>query len=154
MKNQPDFLENQIIDVDWGIGVKVVKPCNLYNCKIGDYSFIGPYVEIQKDAVVGSNCKVQSHSFICSKVTVEDDCFIGHGVLFTNDKFTQGKPSYNPEDWQETHVGSGTTIGSGATILPVRISSNCVIGAGAVVTKDLTEPGVYVGNPARRLRNI
>ena len=154
MKNQPDFLESQIIDVDWGIGVKVVKPCNLYNCKIGDNSFIGPFVEIQKDAVVGRNCKVQSHSFICSKVTVEDDCFIGHGVLFTNDKFMQGKPSYDPEDWQETRVGSGTTIGSGATILPVRISPNCVIGAGAVVTKDLTEPGVYVGNPARRLRNV
>ena len=154
MKNQPDFLESQIIDVDWGTGVKVVKPCNLYNCKIGDNSFIGPFVEIQKDAVVGRNCKVQSHSFICSKVTVEDDCFIGHGVLFTNDKFMQGKPSYDPEDWQETRVGSGTTIGSGATILPVRISPNCVIGAGAVVTKDLTEPGVYVGNPARRLRNV
>ena len=67
MKNQPDFLESQIIDVDWGIGVKVVKPCNLYNCKIGDHSFIGPFVEIQKGAVVGRNCKVQSHSFICSK---------------------------------------------------------------------------------------
>jgi acetyltransferase-like isoleucine patch superfamily enzyme len=83
---------------------------------------------------------------------VEDDCFIGHGVLFTNDKFTQGKPSYDEDTWQKTYVGSGTSIGSGATILPVRITSNCLIGAGTVVTKDLTEPGVYVGNPARILR--
>jgi acetyltransferase-like isoleucine patch superfamily enzyme len=152
MTNRPDFLESKIIDVEWGIEVRVVKPCNLYGCKIGDRSFIGPFVEIQKGAVVGRNCRVQSHSFICSQVTVEDDCFIGHGVLFTNDKFTQGKPSYDADTWQKTHVGSGTTIGSGATILPVRITSNCVIGAGAVVTKDLTEPGVYVGNPARILR--
>lgn len=152
MTNSPRFLESKIIDVEWGIGVEVVKPCNLYNCKIGDYSFIGPFVEIQKGAIIGKNCRVQSHSFICSEVTLGDDCFIGHGVIFTNDKFTEGKPSSNPCTWKKTYVGNGTSIGSGVTILPVKIISNCVIGAGSVVTKDITEPGVYAGNPARLLR--
>lgn len=152
MDNNPIFRDSRIIGVEWGIEVEVVKPCNLYGCKIGDYSFIGPFVEIQKGAIIGKNCRVQSHSFICSEVTIGNDCFLGHGVVFTNDRFTDGNPSSDPNTWEKTNIGSGCCIGSGATILPVRIASNCVIGAGTVVTKDLTMPGVYAGNPARLLR--
>tara|TARA_Y100000589_G_scaffold73386_1_gene66514 strand:+ start:27181 stop:27645 length:465 start_codon:yes stop_codon:yes gene_type:complete len=154
MTESPQFLESKIIDVDWGTGVQVVKPCNIYGCMIGDHSFIGPFVEIQKGVTVGKNCRIQSHSFLCSGVTLEDDCFIGHGVLFTNDRFSRGKPSFDPEYWQATQVGSGTSIGSGSTILPVKIAPNCVIGAGSVVTKDLEDPGVYAGNPVRLLRKL
>ena len=154
MTESPQFLESRIVDVDWGTGVQVVKPCNIYGCMIGDHSFIGPFVEIQKGVTVGKNCRIQSHSFLCSGVTLEDDCFIGHGVLFTNDRFSRGKPSFDPEDWQATQVGSGTSIGSGSTILPVKIAPNCVIGAGSVVTKDLEDPGVYAGNPVRLLRKL
>lgn len=152
MTNQPDFLESKIIDVEWGIEVRIVKPCNLYGCKIGDHSFIGPFVEIQKGAVIGRNCRVQSHSFICTKVAIDDNCFVGHGVTFTNDKFSEGKPSPNPDEWLPTHIEEGVSIGSGSTILPVRIARGCVVGAGSVVTKDLLEPGFYAGNPARFLR--
>tara|TARA_B100000401_G_C52464362_1_gene558076 strand:- start:105 stop:569 length:465 start_codon:yes stop_codon:yes gene_type:complete len=154
MTESPQFLESRIVDVDWGTGVQVVKPCNIYGCMIGDHSFIGPFVEIQKGVTVGKNCRIQSHSFLCSGVTLEDDCFIGHGVLFTNDRFSRGKPSFDPEYWQATQVGSGTSIGSGSTILPVKIAPNCVIGAGSVVTKDLEDPGVYAGNPVRLLRKL
>ena len=154
MTENPQFLESRIVDVEWGTGVQVVKPCNIYGCMIGDHSFIGPFVEIQKGVTVGKNCRIQSHSFLCSGVTLEDDCFIGHGVLFTNDRFSRGKPSFDPEDWQTTQVGSGTSIGSGSTILPVKIAPNCVIGAGSVVTKDLEDPGVYAGNPVRLLRKL
>ncbi len=154
MTENPQFLESRIVDVEWGTGVQVVKPCNIYGCMIGDHSFIGPFVEIQKGVTVGKNCRIQSHSFLCSGVTLEDDCFIGHGVLFTNDRFSRGKPSFDPEYWQATQVGSGTSIGSGSTILPVKIAPNCVIGAGSVVTKDLEDPGVYAGNPVRLLRKL
>ena len=154
MTENPQFLESRIVDVEWGTGVQVVKPCNIYGCMIGDHSFIGPFVEIQKGVTVGKNCRIQSHSFLCSGVTLEDDCFIGHGVLFTNDRFSRGKPSFDPEYWQATQVGSGTSIGSGSTILPVKIALNCVIGAGSVVTKDLEDPGVYAGNPVRLLRKL
>lgn len=141
-----------IRDVSFGANVKVMEPCNLYECSIGDDSFVGPFTEIQKGAIIGKRCKVQSHSFICELVTIGDDCFIGHGVIFINDLFSNGGPSGNREQWKPTHIGNKVSIGSNATILPVSICDNVVIGAGAVVTKDIDAPGIYAGNPARLLR--
>lgn len=142
-----------IRDVHFGKQVTVVEPCNLYECTIGDNCSIGPFVEIQKDVVVGNRCKIQSHSFICSLVTIGSDCFIGHGVMFVNDTFKEGKPTGGDvSKWQKATIGNYVSIGSNATILPVRICDHTVIGAGAVVTKDITEPGVYAGNPAVRIK--
>ena len=146
------FHEADIRDVTFGEGVTVVKPSNLYECSIGDNCFIGPFVEIQKGVVIGSKTKVQSHSFICELVTIGNDCFIGHGVMFINDTFSTGGPARGDTAlWKSTKIADRVSIGSNATILPVSICSDVVIGAGAVVTKDITESGRYVGNPARKL---
>jgi acetyltransferase-like isoleucine patch superfamily enzyme len=126
----------------------------LYGCAIGDDSFIGPFVEIQRGAIIGKRCRIQSHSFICAQVTILDDCFIGHGVMFTNDLFRAGGPAGDPSGWKPTLVGNRVSIGSNATILPVSIADGTVIGAGAVVTRDITEPGIYAGNPARKIRSL
>lgn len=148
----PVLKHSAIKDVVFGQNVTVVQPVNLYGCQIGDNTFIGPFVEIQKTVVIGESCKVQSHSFICELVTIGNHCFIGHGVMFINDLFSGGGPAQgNKSLWKETHIGNNVSIGSNATILPVRICSNVVIGAGAVVTKDIDEPGVYAGNPAKKL---
>lgn len=141
-----------IRDVVFGANVKVVEPCNLYECAIGEDSFVGPFTEIQKGVVIGKRCKIQSHSLICELVTIGDDCFIGHGVMFVNDLFSNGGPSGNREHWKPTHIGNHVSIGSNATVLPVSICNNVVIGAGSVVTKDILEPGIYAGNPASLLR--
>ncbi|MBX3168347.1 MAG: N-acetyltransferase [Candidatus Eremiobacteraeota bacterium] len=141
-----------IRDVTFGENVTVVEPVNLYECTIGSGSFVGPFCEIQKGVVIGSKTRIQSHSFICELVAIGDHCFVGHGVMFINDLFREGGPSGAPEKWQPTHIGNHVSIGSNATILPVRICDRVVIGAGSVVTKDLTRPGVYAGNPARFLR--
>jgi acetyltransferase-like isoleucine patch superfamily enzyme len=156
MSNQPVFFESHIKeDVQFGEGVRVVNPVNLYGCTIGNNCFIGPFVEIQKDVTIGNNTKVQSHSFICELVTIGSDCFIGHGVMFINDLFSGGGPAGGDKTkWKSTQIGNHVSIGSNATILPVSICDNVVIGAGATVTKNITEPGVYAGNPARRLKNI
>jgi len=147
------LLQAGIRDVTFGENVKLVAPCNLYECTIGDNCFIGPFVEIQKGVTIGNNCKIQSHSFICELVTIADDCFIGHGVMFINDNFKTGKPAAGNKDlWKPTTIGSNVSIGSNATILPVTICDNVVIGAGAVVTKNITDAGVYAGNPAVRIR--
>jgi acetyltransferase-like isoleucine patch superfamily enzyme len=138
-------------DVQFGARVTVVEPCNLYGCKIGDDCFIGPFTEIQTSAVVGARTRVQSHSFICELVTIGEECFIGHGVMFINDTFSTGGPAGRKELWRETLIGNRVSIGSNATILPVRIVDDVVIGAGSVVTADITVPGNYAGNPARRL---
>ncbi len=152
--NSPILLEAKILDVDFGVGVKVVQPVNLYGCSIGDGTFVGPFVEIQKDVSIGKNTKVQSHAFICELVAIGDDCFIGHGVMFINDRFQDGGPARGDKSkWQSTTIGNHVSIGSNATILPVSICDNVVIGAGAVVTKDITVPGVYAGNPAKRIKN-
>ena len=152
MFNKPVFLQSGIKDVRFGERVHIVEPVNLYGCSIDDDSFLGPFVEIQKNVVIGKRCKIQSHSFICELVTVGDDCFIGHGVMFINDTFSEGKPSGGDQSkWKQTTIGDRVSIGSNATILPVSICNDVVIGAGSVVTKDIREPGVYVGNPARRL---
>ncbi len=144
-----------IKNVCFGENVTIVEPVNLYGCTIGSDSFIGPFTEIQKDVVIGERCKVQSHSFICELVTIGNDCFIGHGVMFVNDLFSEGGPAMGKKElWKETTIGNHVSIGSNATILPVSICDNVVIGAGAVVTKNITKPGVYAGNPAKFLRGI
>ncbi|OHC75528.1 MAG: UDP-3-O-(3-hydroxymyristoyl)glucosamine N-acyltransferase [Rhodospirillales bacterium RIFCSPLOWO2_12_FULL_58_28] len=145
------FRDSGIKDVTFGDNVTIVRPVNLYGCAIGDDCFVGPFVEIQRNAVIGKRCRIQSHSFICELVTIGDDCFIGHGVMFINDLFKAGKPAReNPELWLPTGIGNNVSIGSNVTILPVTICDNVVIGAGAVVTKNITEPGTYMGNPAGR----
>lgn len=148
------IIEAKIIDVSYGKNVCVISPCNLYGCKLGDNVFIGPFVEIQKDATIGNNTRVQSHSFICSLVEIGRDCFIGHGVMFINDLFENGHPAINELGWRSTKIGNNVSIGSNATILPVNICDNVVIGAGSLVSKDITKPGIYAGNPAKKLRDI
>jgi acetyltransferase-like isoleucine patch superfamily enzyme len=140
-----------IRDVVFGSNVRVIEPCNLYECILGNDCFVGPFVEIQKGVTVGDRCKIQSHSFICELVTIGSDCFIGHGVMFVNDTFQNGKPAGDPALWKPTHIGNHVSIGSNATILPVSICDDVVVGAGAVVTKNITEPGIYAGNPAVKL---
>ena len=137
-------------DVCLGKGVTIVKPSNLYGCKIGSDSFVGPFVEIQKNVEVGKRTRIQSHSFLCEQVTIGNDCFIGHGVMFINDTFSSGGPARGDKGlWKSPHVGDRVSIGSNATVLPVSICDDVVIGAGAVVTKDISKPGVYFGNPAK-----
>ncbi len=152
--NQPKLFESQIHEtVVLGEGVKVVEPVNLYGCNIDDNCFIGPFVEIQKRVNIGENTKVQSHTFICELVDIGHHCFIGHGVMFINDLFENGGPAQGDQSkWKSTQIGNHVSIGSNATILPVNICDNVVIGAGAVVTKNITESGVYAGNPAKKLK--
>ncbi len=152
MPQQFNLIESCIRDVIMGENVTIVSPCNIYECQIGSDCFIGPFTEIQQEVVIGSRCKIQSHSFICSLVTIGDDCFIGHGVVFVNDVFANGGPVNDALKWKATKIGDHVSIGSNATILPVYICSHVVIGAGAVITKDIMEPGVYAGNPAIKLR--
>jgi acetyltransferase-like isoleucine patch superfamily enzyme len=146
------YHESKIVHSKFGVGVKIVGPVNIYGTDIGDHCFIGPFVEIQSNTSIGNNTKVQSHSFICELVTIGSNCFIGHGVMFINDKFSAGGPANgNKSLWGSTEVGNNVSIGSNATILPVRICDQVVIGAGSVVTKDITQPGTYVGNPAKKI---
>lgn len=154
MVTKPTFKTIGIRDVQFGDNVTVVEPCNLYRCEIRDEVFVGPFVEIQKNVIVGKRTRVQSHSFICELVTIGKDCFIGHGVMFINDLFTNGGPARgNTSHWKSTNVGNHVSIGSNATILPVDICDHVVIGAGSVVTRNITEPGVYAGNPANRIKD-
>jgi len=149
--SSPIIKHSEIRDVQFGENVIVVEPVNLYECKIGDNGFIGPFVEIQKGVELGSNCKIQSHSFICELVNIGNNCFIGHGVMFINDTMKTGPADGDRSKWKKTIIGNNVSIGSNATILPVEICNNVVIGAGAVVTKSVTEPGTYIGNPAVKL---
>ncbi len=134
---------------------------NLYGCTIGDNTKIGPFVEIQKNAFIGAQCKIQSHTFICEGVTIEDEVFVGHGVMFTNDIFpratSQTGELQTEADWQvvPTLIKKGASIGSNATILcGITIGANSIIGAGSVVTKDISDNVIAAGNPARILRKI
>jgi acetyltransferase-like isoleucine patch superfamily enzyme len=155
MSVPPKVFKCQIRDVAFGAGVTVVEPVNLYECAIGESCFIGPFVEIQKGVRVGSRTRVQSHTFICELVTIGEDCFIGHGVMFINDLFSEGGPARGRMDlWKATQIGNQVSIGSNSTILPVKICDRVVVGAGAVVTRDITRPGIYAGNPARLLRGL
>lgn len=155
LSNSPLEKTSGIIDVHFGKNVVVIHPVNIYGCSIGDNSFVGPFVEVQKNVVIGTNCKIQSHSFVCDGVTIGDNCFIGHGVMFVNDLFSDGKPANGDlGKWKKTTIGNHVSIGSNSTILPVSICDQVVIGAGAVVTKSIEKSGVYVGNPAKWVRGI
>ncbi|MCB0396232.1 MAG: N-acetyltransferase [Flavobacteriales bacterium] len=143
-------------DVQLGKDVRIFRFVNLYGCRIGDNTKIGAFVEIQKNASVGKNCKVSSHSFICEGVHIGDDVFVGHGVIFINDRYPRAVNEdgslQTEEDWAviETIVKDRVSIGSGVTILcGVTIGENAMIGAGAVVTKDVPAGAVVAGNPAR-----
>ncbi len=148
-------------DVKLGKNVKLFSFVNLYGCEIGDNTKIGAYVEVQKNAVVGQNCKISSHTFICEGVHIEDNVFIGHNVTFINDLYPRATTSegkmQSDEDWKviPTFVRKGASIGSSATILAgVTIGENAIIGAGAVVTKDVPSSTIVAGNPAKVLRRI
>ena len=155
--NQPTIKDTGITDVQFGKDVTVHKPVNLYGCTIGDNSAIGPFVEIQKGAVIGRNCRIQSHSFICELVTIGDDCFIGHGVMFINDprpRATSGGRLQTDADWQvvPTRVERGASIGSGAVVMcGITIGAGALVGAGAVVTRDVPAGTTVAGVPARVL---
>jgi acetyltransferase-like isoleucine patch superfamily enzyme len=147
-------------DVKLGRDVIIHHFVNLYGCEIGDESRIGSFVEIQKRARIGRRCKISSHTFICEGVEIEDEVFVGHGVVFINDKFPRATTAegrlQTDDDWQAipTVVKRGASIGSGATILcGVTIGENAIVGAGAVVTRDVAGGTTVVGNPARALRN-
>lgn len=154
MSGQPRVHQVGVRDVKFGQRVKMVEPCNLYACEIADDCFIGPFTEIQAGVVVGARTRVQSHAFICELVSIGEDCFVGHGVMFINDTFATGGPARGRRElWRSTKIGNRVSIGSNATIMPVSIADDVVIGAGSVVTKDITESGSYAGNPARRLKS-
>jgi len=148
--SEPEVTHVGVRDVVFGVRVKIVEPCNLYGCEIGDDCFIGPFTEIQKSVRIGARTRVQSHAFVCELVTIGEDCFIGHGVMFINDTFAAGGPARGRKElWRSTTIGNRVSVGSNATILPVKICDDVVIGAGAVVTRDITVSGSYMGNPAR-----
>ena len=148
-------------DVRLGKNVKMHDFVNLYGCSIGDETKIGTFVEIQKNAVVGSNCKISSHTFICEGVTIGNRVFVGHNVTFINDKYPKATnldgSMQNEKNWVvvPTAVEDDVSIGSSATILcGVRIGKGAIVGAGSVVTCDIPPGEVWVGNPARFLRNV
>ena len=153
--NNPTLKQAGMRDVVFGRNVTVVEPCNLYGCEIGDDCFIGPFVEIQKDVSIGRGTKIQSHAFICELVEIGEDCFISHGAMFVNDLFRSGGPARGDRTkWLPTRIGTGVSIGTNATVLPVNICDRVVVGAGSVVTRDITSPGIYAGNPARLVRAV
>jgi UDP-2-acetamido-3-amino-2,3-dideoxy-glucuronate N-acetyltransferase len=150
-----------LTDVELGKNVKIAQPTlvNLYGCRIGDETKIGAFVEIQKNAAVGARCKISSHTFICEGVTIEDEVFVGHGVMFINDRFPRATASsgqlQSEADWKvvPTRVCRGASIGSGAAILcGITIGERALVGAGAVVTKDVAADATVAGVPARLLR--
>jgi acetyltransferase-like isoleucine patch superfamily enzyme len=144
-----------IRNVNFGENVTVIEPVNLYECFIDDDCFIGPFVEIQRNVQIGKKTRVQSHVFICEMVSIGSQCFISHGAKFINDLFDEGKPAGGDKSkWKSTTIGDYVSIGTNATVLPVNIVDHVVVGAGSVVTKDIIEPGVYAGNPARKLKSL
>lgn len=155
MKNQPVFLESGVVDVVVGQDVKIVQPVNLYGCTLGNGVFVGPFVEIQRGVVVGERTRIQSHAFLCELVEVGKDCVISHGAKFINDTFSGGGPAHGDTSlWKHTKLGDRVSVGTNATLLPVTICDDVVIGAGAVVTKNIEKPGFYAGNPATLLRPL
>jgi acetyltransferase-like isoleucine patch superfamily enzyme len=147
-------------DVKLGSNVKMSKFINLYGCTIGDNVKLGAFVEIQKNVSIGNNCKISSHTFVCEGVTIEDDVFVGHNVAFINDMYpraTAGGQLQTEADWavEKTLIKRGASIGSGATILAkVTIGENAIVGAGSVVTKDVSANTIVAGNPAKVLRKV
>ena len=149
MSKLSDYRYRIIKNVKIGNNVKIMPFVNLYGCEIGDNSFIGPFVEIQKGVKIGKNVRIQSHSFLCTGVTVEDNVFIGHGVMFVNDLYP---PQFDDKDWKVTIIRRNSSIGNNSTILPVEIGENAVVGAGSTVTKDVLPSAIIAGNPAKLLR--
>jgi acetyltransferase-like isoleucine patch superfamily enzyme len=148
-------------DVKLGKNVKLSQFVNLYGCEIGDETKIGAFVEIQKNARVGTRCKISSHTFVCEGVTIEDNVFIGHNVAFINDTYPRATAAdgglQTEKDWRvdPTLIKKGASIGSGATILcNVTVGENAIVGAGSVVTKNVPANTVVAGNPARVLRSV
>jgi acetyltransferase-like isoleucine patch superfamily enzyme len=153
--NQPTIKYVQIRDVEFGENVTVVEPVNIYGCRIGNGCFIGPFVEIQKDVIIGERCKIQSHAFVCELVTIGNDCVISHGVMFVNDLFKTGRPARGDKTlWKSTRIGNHVSIGTNSTILPVSICDHVVIGSGSVVSKDIIISGIYAGSPAKLMRRL
>lgn len=145
--------KSKIINIRKGKNLKIIEPANIYGATFGNNVFVGPFTEIQQGVKIGNNCKIQSHAFICEGVTIGDNCFISHGVMFVNDKFSDGKPAGgNKKKWYETRISKNVYIGTNSTILPVNICPNVVIGAGSVVTKNIKKPGKYAGNPAALIK--
>jgi acetyltransferase-like isoleucine patch superfamily enzyme len=136
-------------NVSIGPGTRISNFVNLYGCTIGNDCMIGAFVEIQSNVIIGDRSRISSHSFVCSKVNIGHDCFIGHGVMFINDLFTNNQISRDSDDWKETYIEDNVLIGSNATILPVKIGKGAIIGAGAVVTKDVPAGTIVLGNPAK-----
>ena len=132
-------------DCEIGDDCHIWRFTNLYGTEIGDDCMVGSLVEIQEDTQIGDGCRIQSHAFICSLVTLEDDVFVSHGAKFVNDV---RPPSGDREEWEETTVREGASIGTNATLLPVEIGENALVGAGAVVTEDVPENAIVAGNPA------
>lgn len=152
---EPIIYKCQIRDVKFGKNVKIVEPVNIYEAELGENCFVGPFVEIQKGVKIGANTRIQSHVFVCELVTIGENCFISHGAMFINDTFESGGPAGGDKSkWKSTNIGNNVSIGTNATIMPVSICDNVVIGAGAVVTKNISEPGIYAGNPARKLKDL
>lgn len=150
---EPRIRRSGIVDVEFGEDVVVVEPVNLYGCRIGSHVFIGPFVEIQKGVTVGDRTRIQSHSFVCELVSIGEDCVIAHGVTFINDTYSSGHPARGEQSlWKATRLGDRVFVGSNATLLPVSICDDVVIGAGSVVTRDISVPGIYAGNPAKLIR--
>lgn len=147
--------QSTIRDVVAGEGVTVVEPSNLFECELGDGVFVGPFVEIQRGVRIGARTRIQSHAFICELVTIGADCFVSHGAMFVNDTFERGGPARGDQTlWRSTTIGDRVSIGTNATIMPVTICDDVVVGAGAVVTRAITESGLYAGVPARRIGNF
>ena len=141
----------KIVNLKKGKNCEIIEPVNIYGATLGNNVFIGPFVEIQKNVFVDDNTRIQSHSFLCEKVKIGKNCFIGHGTMFINDDFKNDKVN---KVFKQTNISNNVLIGSNSTILPVKICSKVIIGAGSVVTKNINKSGVYAGNPAKFIRKL
>ena len=151
----PRLKQSAVVDVTCGERVLIIEPANVYGCTLGNDVFIGPFVEVQRGVTVGARTRIQSHAFVCELVSIGEDCFISHGAMFVKDLFRIGGPARGDQSlWSRCSIGDRVSIGTHATVLPVAICDDVVIGAGAVVTKDISEPGIYAGNPAQKLRTL